>query len=333
MDVRFNLTAVLAVLAVLDLLVDRLLTRLFLPAASGADGGAHGLVWLGAFVSHLAGALALLVFATSFLGLIRRRELYPRSLRMVASILAVFFVLLFTAAVSTYPPSTRLFVQLRVSHAFFAFMTLLAVWRVPVPGRTKLGMTLFTLPLVLHTAALFCSETSFMRGGGLAGQLARIGELTAFLAAGGAPLLLPQSLRNTRASAFVWLVGAVAVALVGLLASTKFDLMQVLALYGLRLELPPLSLPGAWAYLLLFALAVFGAITAVIPALLSGGGDRLLAYGIVMIITAGYQIGSPPDLAISTAGLLAMAVGIARRGAGTLPPNEPIPVSSAPQPA
>jgi hypothetical protein len=320
---RFNLTALLAALAVLDLLVDRLLARLFLPPSTLENPGARLLVFAGSFVSYLSGALALLLFATSFLGLIRRRELYPRSLRMVASILAVFFVLLFIGCVSTYPGSPRLFIQLRTSQAFFAWLTMMAVWRAALPGRTKLGVTLFMLPSILHTAALFLGEISATRNGALPGHLARIGEIVAFLAAGAAPLLLPGSLRASRAGWKVWLVGVAAVGALVALALFKFDLMQVLGLYGLRLELPPLAVPGAWAYLLLLALATFGTITAVLPALQGGGGDRLLAYGIIMVVTAGYQISSPTDLAIATAGLLAMAVGVARRGLAAPPPPPP----------
>ena len=318
---RLNLTALLAVLAVVDLLVDRLLTRLFLPPSTLENPGARLLMSVGSFVSYLSGALALLLFATGFLGLIRRRELYPRSLRMVASILAVFFVLLFIGCVSTYPGSPRLFIQLRTSQAFLTWLTIMAIWRAPLPGRTKLGVTLFMLPAILHTAALFTGEIASTRSGALPGHLARIGEIVAFLAAGAAPLLLPGSLRSPRPGWPVWFLGGLAVLGVGLLAALKFDLMQVLGLYGLRLELPPLGVPGAWAYLLLLALATFGTVTAVLPALLGGGGDRLLAYGIIMVVTAGYQISSPTDLAMATAGLLAMAVGVSRRGHPASPPS------------
>jgi hypothetical protein len=330
---RLNLTALLAALAVLDLLVDRLLTRLFLPPSTLENPGVRVLVSIGSFVSYLCGALALLLFATSFLGLIRRRELYPRSLRMVASILAVFFVVLFIGCVSTYPGSPRLFVQLRTSQAFLAWLTIMAIWRASLPGRTKLGITLFMLPSILHTAALFCGEISATRGGALPGHLVRIGEIVAFLAAGSAPLLLPGSLRGGRPGWRVWLLGAAAVLGVGVLALLKFDLMQVLGLYGLRLELPPPGVPGAWAYLLLLALATFGTVTAVLPALVGGGGDRLLAYGIIMVVTAGYQISSPTDLATATAGLLAMAVGVARRGQSTPPPPVLAADAAAPAPA
>lgn len=322
---RLNLTAVVAVLALFDLVVDRLVLRLFMPATNPGGSGLGWLAFVAAFISYLGGALALLLFASSFLGLIRRRELFPRSLRMVASILAVFFVVLFTFCTSSYPSSPRLFIQLRTSQAFLAWIIGLAIWRASVPVRAKIGTTLFLLPPILHTAALFLGETSATRGGPLPGQLIRLGEVAAFLAAGCAPLLLPRTLREGRPTLVAFLLGAAAVAALAVTAALKFDLVQVLALYGLRLELPPLSVPGARGYLLLFALAVFGVVTAVIPALRAGGGSRLYAYGIIMVVSAGYQVGSPPDLAIATAGLLAMAVGITRRGnADAAPPVRPV---------
>ena len=74
-----------------------------------------------------------------------------------------------------------------------------------------------------------------------------------------------------------------------------------------------MSAPGGWAYLLLFALAIFGVVTAVLPALQAGGADRLVGYGLIMVVSAGYQIASPPELAVAVAGLLAIAVGLTRR--------------------
>jgi hypothetical protein len=71
-------------------------------------------------------------------------------------------------------------------------------------------------------------------------------------------------------------------------------------------------------------------VTAVVPALYAGGPDRLLGYGLIMVVTAGYQIASPPDLAMAMAGLLALAVGVLRRGASAAPPaNVAAPVAVA----
>ena len=117
------------------------------------------------FVSYLAGALALLLFASSVLSAIRRRELYPRSMRVVVSVLAFVFVAMLTVCVATFQVQHRSFVQLKTAFAFFAWLTAVAIWRAPVGPRAKLGVTLFALPSVLHTAALFVSEMGWGRGG------------------------------------------------------------------------------------------------------------------------------------------------------------------------
>ena len=319
---RLNLTAVLVALAILDLLVNRLFSRWFLSAASG---GGQAMSLTGAFVSYLAGALALLLFASSFLSTIRRRELYPRSMRLVISVLALAFVLLLTACVASVPLPRLRFVQLKTTYAFFGWLTAVAIWRSPVGVRPKLGMTLFALPAVLHTAALFVSEMGWGRAG-TAADLARIGELSAFLAAGAAPLLLLPNMRGMRQAMLAWGLGLAAAAAViaGLL--TQFDLLHVLASSGLRLDIPPMAAPGAWGYGLLLVLAVLGTFLLVIPSLASSGGDRLIAYGVLLVVSAGYQIASPADLGIAACGVLAMALGITRREHDALDPAQPQPV-------
>jgi hypothetical protein len=310
--VRLNLTAVLAALAILDLAIDRLFCRVFV---SPLTGGGHAISVAGAFVSYLAGALALLLFASSFIGAIRRRELYPRSMRLVVSAVALAFVGLLALCVASSQLPEQRFVQLKTSFAFLAALTALALWRADTGLRPKLGMTLFVLPAVLHTAALFASEMGWGQPG-VAADLARVGELAALLAAGAAPLLLPPSVRGTRQAALAWGLGLAAAGLVvaGLLA--RFDLLHVLALYGLRVDVPPLAAAGAWGYGLLLVLAVLGTFLLVVPALAGSGADRLVGYGAIMLISAGYQIASPTDLGIAACGLLAMAMGIARRSPG-----------------
>jgi hypothetical protein len=38
-----------------------------------------------------------------------------------------------------------------------------------------------------------------------------------------------------------------------------------------------------------------------------------MAYGVVMMVTAGYQIASPTDLGVSACGMLALSLGVSRR--------------------
>lgn len=317
---RINLTALLALLAIVDLLLDRVFTRLFLGERATASGGARLLAQIGNHVSNLVGALALLLFALTYISLIRRRELYPRSIRVVTSVLAAVFVLMLAACVSRVQVPGRWLVQLTATHAFLMSLTALALWSAAVPVRPRLGATLFALPAILHTAALFVNLTG--QGGALTGNLARIGELCAFIAAGAAPLLLlPRGGGNTRFFGVAWLAGLTAAGLVLAGLVLRFDLVQVLAFYGLRLELPATGSPAGWAYALLLALAVLGTFLVVIPSFAAGGSDRLIAYGVLLVVISGYQVSSAGDLGVSACGMLAIAVGLVRRPGTTATPN------------
>ena len=46
-----------------------------------------------------------------------------------------------------------------------------------------------------------------------------------------------------------------------------------------------------------------------------------MAYGAVMMVTAGYQIASPTDLGVSACGMLALALGVSRRAGVTRSPD------------
>jgi hypothetical protein len=323
---RLNLTAVLAALAVVALALDRVFARLFLPAAATAHSWDAFFSYAGAFVSYLGGALGLLVFAGSLIGVLRRRELFPSSSRAVLMAIGCFFVALLACTLWQYPLDTARFVQLKITHAFLSGLVALAVWLRPGSLRAKVGVTLFVLPAMLHSAALFAAELSWGRADLLPGDVARAGELCALLAAGAAPLLLSPAMPSPRHAALAWPLGLGAVGLLIWASFRHFDLVHLLTSFGLRIELPAMGAAGAWAFVMLLGLAVLGAILYVVPALMVGGSERLAALGVVLIITAGYQIASPPELAGAACGLLALGLGVARRAEhgpahGMIPPR------------
>jgi hypothetical protein len=312
---RLNLTAVLAAVAVVDLVLERVFARLFLPSASTARAWNAFWSYATAFVSYLAGVLGLALFALTLLGLLRRRELFPNSARVVVIVVGLSFVGLLACTFWQYPLDTGRFVQLKISHAFLSGLVAVAVWLTPGPLRPKLGVTLFMLPAILHTVALFAAELSWGRTDLLPGDVARAGELCALLAAGAAPLLLAVSLPSPRQAAVAWPLGLVAVGVLVWGAFRHFDLVQLLTSFGLRIELPAMGAAGAWSFVMLLGLAVLGAILFVVPAFIVGGSERLVALGVVLIIAAGYQISSPPDLSAAACGVLALGLGVARRTA------------------
>jgi len=87
---RLNLTAALCVVALCDLVLHRLIERLFL--SQHPTGLARVLAEAGRFAFHLGGVLGLaLVMATLFASL-RRTDLFPRSMRFAVASIGLFFV-------------------------------------------------------------------------------------------------------------------------------------------------------------------------------------------------------------------------------------------------
>ena len=101
---------------------------------------------------------------------------------------------------------------------------------------------------------------------------------------------------------------AIATALTGLFVFAlvwRFDVIQASALYGLRLELPPLTTVAGLAHVLAF----FGWTFATIELIADRGGIRLAGYGMVLLALGGYEQASPVELCLSVLGLVAVAVG------------------------
>jgi hypothetical protein len=320
---RLNLTLVLAALALLDLALDRVVGRLFMPAPSAATPLWRATDQAGTFVSYLGGALAVFLFASAMVSLLRRRELFPRSMRFVVSVLTLFFVALFAISLSQYQLSQRLFVQLKTSHAFLSWLVMLSVWRSGASLRAKLGVSLLALPALMHTGALFAAEMGWGRAELLPADIARAGQFIALSGAALAPVLLLPRRHRALAGPWAWAAAlAVSAAFVaGVLL--RFDLVQLLAQMGLRIELPPLAGNGG-AYALLFGLACFGWSLTVAETLRLGGVERLVAGGLVLLGSSGYAIQSPSDLAQALCGLLAVAVAVSRRALPEAAPPAPV---------
>jgi len=135
-------------------------------------------------------------------------------------------------------------------------------------------------------------------------------------------LLAPESSSGKRGA-----LGAIAgmLTLGGLLAAlvTRFDLVQTLALYGFRLDLPPLATSGAVTYVALVVASFVGLAISIVWNLSEGEGARLVGYGLILVASAGYQTVAPNQLLFATCGLLALASGAAQ------PAHEPAPLMGA----
>jgi len=316
---RFNLTAVLAVVAVADLVLHRLIERLFLPQQP--TGLARLAGEAGRFAFHLGGVLGLVLVALTLYSNMRQGDIFPRSMRFAVAIVGLFFVVTAGTAVLALHVIERhsaMVHLIKTSHAFLALFIVMATWRAPGPVRAKAGVTLFALAAMLHAVALFCDQMTWGRL--FPTELARTAEICALAAGALSPLLLaPDPISGKRGLAGA----AVGVVTLGLLLAgllVRFDLVQMLALYGFRLDIPQLATPGAVTYVAMVIASFVGLSISIVWNLAEGGGARLVGYGLLLVGAAGYLTVAPNQILFATCGLLALAAGTIRPVTDTMAP-------------
>jgi len=312
-----NLTAVLVVVALLEFVFHRLLGRMFLSTV--CRGGLGCLVpRIGPFFLFLSGVLAVGIISVGLSGQLLRGELYPRGpFRFTLGLLSAVFVTL--VAVSLFQGRTpeRYLTELETSFAFVILLVDAAVLGTPPRSlqgagalrRAKLGLVAFSLPHLLHVASAVGARAGWAREGSpRSNALILLGEAAWLLAGISSPtlLLVGRTSRARLATALGFAAGASAFFFVALLG--RYDLVQAIALYGLRIELPHAVSPLGFAY----ALALFGFATTTTALLLKAGPTRLTGLGLALVCLAGYQTSSPVELSLALCGLLAVATGITR---------------------
>ncbi len=326
----------LAVAGLLDLVLYRLVGRLFLPVSRVQSAGVALLTDAATFCFHLVGILGLVVFTVSFTRALLHRELFPRAMRFSAAVFGLAFVALAGIGILVFHVPDRLQVHLRTSEAFLAWIIAVGAWQLYAPVRMKVAVTLFAVPGVLSAAANFAAQAGIDTGVISPAVVLRVGEAGAFVAAVAAPWLWrPLAPRPGGRQRHVAALGA-ALAMTAVLVAglwTRFDLVQTLALYGLAIDLPRSATmsPPAVLYLGLFGLALASATYFVASTITAPGGARLIGYGVLLLASSGYQATSPNQLVLAGCGMLALAVGTARVARETY--AVPTAVAASPAPA
>jgi hypothetical protein len=305
---RPNLTAVLAVAALADLVLFRLVSHVFLPSHT-ARSVAGILSSTGLFLSNLGGVLGVVLFALVLLRAWRGDTIFPRSMRITISTIGLFFVGLAGAGVLSLPVSDYFVGYLRISHAFLALFIAVALWFRRSPHRLKLLATLFAAPVVVQTTSMFFERKGWLPLQVLYGP--RMGQALAFSGLLLAPFLIPQLIKGRRAI-FMLVGGILGLSLLALAMVRHYGLVQVMALYGLRFELPPATDWLSKAYAAVVAAAYVSTTVAVVACMAAGPTARLLGYGLVLLAVTGHQIAATNQTVFSICGLCALALGAAR---------------------
>jgi hypothetical protein len=303
-----NLTVALLTVALLELFVNRLGGRLFFPRSAVSGGGptasaANFFATIGPFLFQLTAVLALAVFIAAFVGLLRRGELYPRTMRYSVIVIALFFAALLGQALVSGYTSQQFFLCLETGFGFLSLLTVAAFARTETLTRVKIGVTLFALPGILRVVAVAGSGRTALAPA--APGIATAGTLVLLVAAAAAPLLLSPRPRAERRWQLPLVVASTLTVGFALMLGARFDLLQATVLYGLRLELPRLGSAAGVAHVLAF----FGWTYATVELLSEKAGMRLAGYGLVLLALGGYETSSPVELALSLLGLVALGVG------------------------
>jgi hypothetical protein len=157
-------------------------------------------------------------------------------MRITVSTVGLFFVFLASAGVLALPVPDRFVSYLRISHAFLAGFLAAGLWHRQCPVRVKLAVTFFAAPIVLQAATMFFERMGWSPF--LVAHGARLAEASTFFALLLSPALIPPRPRRGFQVASMLGAGLISLALLSLAMLRYFGLAQVVALYGLRFDLP-----------------------------------------------------------------------------------------------
>jgi hypothetical protein len=306
-----NLTAVLALAALADLLLYRLVSHVFLPSQP-AWGVARVLSGLGLFMSNLGGVLGVVLVAVVLLRALRGDTIFPRSMRITVSTIGLFFVILASAGVLALPVPDRFVAYLRISHAFLAGFVAAGLWHKRCPARLKLAVTLFAAPIVLQTATMFCERMGWSPF--LVEQGGRMAQASAFSGLLLSSVLIPPRPNRGFQVASMLAAGLISFALLSLVMVRYFGLAQVVALYGLHFDLPVAAGVVGKAYAVMVVAAYVSVTVAAAACLTGDASSRLLGYGLLLLAATGHQVAGTHQILFALCGLCALALGSVHLG-------------------
>jgi hypothetical protein len=325
-----NLTAVLALTALADLLLFRVTSGIFLPSHDSTlvERSLHA---AGLFAANFSSVLALILTVVALVSALSADRLFPRSMRITVSMIGLFFSALACMGV-LWDLGPQLKVHLRISHAFLVLFLAFGIWLGSSRRGFKLGVTLFALPVVLQAFVIFSKRMSWTKVAPM--ELAWLAHATSLAAMLAAPFLLrSERWSRWRVLGAVAAGALVAAGFVGALL-LRFDLVQAVLSYGLHIELYGIASTAERIYAAALVTA-YASLAAAIAASLAGSGQsRLAGWGLLLIGVAGAEVASAKAALFTLCGLMALAVsaGSARQiSAATDDPTLPPPAAPSAQ--
>jgi len=149
--------------------------------------------------------------------------------------------------------------------------------------------------------------------------MVRVGHAITLAAMTATPVLVaPWPWRRSQV-AITLVAGTLVAAAISAATVLRFDLVQAVAYYGLRIDLTGLgsSAEQIYAGALIAAFACLSATTA--GCLIGKGKSRLAGWALLLLGVAGMEIGSPKPALFSLCGLLALAAATIQEDRAPLP--------------
>jgi hypothetical protein len=298
-----NLTALLALAALAELLLFRVTSSVFLPSQEMTPTER----WLGAaglFAANFSSILALILAVVGLVLAMGRDGVFPRSMRITVSTIGLFFCGLAAIGV-VWDLVPQLKVHLRISHAFLAFFLTLGMWLGRSQRRFKVGVTLFASPFIVQAFVIFSKRMAWTHAA--VTELAWLAHATFLAAMVAAPFLLrPERWSRLRVLAAI-ATGVLLAAGFAAALLTRFDLVQAALAYGLHIEIYGSGSTAERIYsgALVAAFASLGA--GVVASLAGSSRSRLIGWGLLLIGVAGAEISSAKAALFTLCGLLALA--------------------------
>jgi hypothetical protein len=304
-----NLTALLALSALAELIFYRVLCAAFLPAQPSSLVQ-RSLVGFGSFVSNLSGILGLVLAVTALTQALSSDRIFPRSMRITVTTIGLFFAALSAMSVLWFVVTPRYHIHLRISHGFLVLFLMLGVWRGPHSLRSKVGITLFAMPIVLEAVALFCHRMAWARVE--PAQIVRAAHAINWVAMCATPVLVAPRPRGPGRLAVIVASALIVGSCLGVATALRFDLVQTVAFYGLHIDLTGLASSAEQLYTATLIIAVTSLGAAMAGCFADHGPHRLAGWGLLLLAVSGQELSSARPALFALCGLLALAVASAR---------------------